>query len=226
MVQKKIMKNAVTLKIKKDRLKIYLDADLDIELLKEKLVDKITEIKDFIGKTKIAIEFSGRKISEQEEDEFLDIIMNNSDIEITYVFSNEETDPKLKIILENLKGEEKVKIFKGMVRSGTLLQYDGTVIILGDVNPGGAVRATGSIIVLGYLNGSVHAGFNSDKKVFVGAIYMNPVQIRIGNCIAINPNSQLDNNKKIKRSSNFEIAYVKENKIFLENYSRDLLRVL
>lgn len=223
---KRTMKDAVTLKIKKDRLKIYLNSDLSYEELEKSLLEKILEARNFIGRIKIAIEFLGKKITEKEENQFLELIKENSDIQITYIFSNEEENPKMTKFFQAFKGEGKVKIFKGIIRAGNLLEYDGSIIILGDVNPGGIVKASDSVIVLGYLNGTVYAGLKNYNESFIGAIYMNPVQLKIGKYIAINPGSQLENNKKVKENMNFEIAYVKEKNIFIENYSKNILNMI
>ena len=220
------MKDVVTLKVKRDRLKIYLDPEADFFHIKQNLLDKITEIKGFVGKVKTAVEFTERIISDEEEDELLKIIRENSDMEITYVFSNGETDPKMKAVLNSLKGEGKVKFYKGILRSGNLLEYDGSIIIFGDVNPGGIVKASDSVIVLGHLNGTVYAGVESGKDAFIGALYMNPIQLKIGDYIARNPNPQMENNKKSKKDSKFEIAYVNGENIFIENYNKDMLEVM
>ncbi len=220
------MKDVVTLKVKRDRLKIYLDPEADFFQIKQNLLDKITEIKGFVGKVKTAVEFTERIISDEEEDELLKIIRENSDMEITYVFSNGETDPKMKAVLNSLKGEGKVKFYKGILRSGNLLEYDGSIIIFGDVNPGGIVKASDSVIVLGHLNGTVYAGVESGKDAFIGALYMNPIQLKIGDYIARNPNPQMENNKKSKKDSKFEIAYVNGENIFIENYNKDMLEVM
>lgn len=220
------MKDVVTLKVKRDRLKIYLDPEADFFQIKQSLLDKIVEVKNFVGKVKTAVEFAERTISDEEEDELLNLIRENSEMEIAYVFSNGETDPKMKAVLNSLKGEGKVKFYKGILRSGSLLEYDGSVIIFGDVNPGGIVKAGDSVIVLGHLNGTVYAGTESGKDAFIGALYMNPIQLKIGEYIARNPNPQMENNKKSKKDSKFEIAYVNGENIFIENYNKDMLEVM
>ena len=220
------MKDVVALKVKRDRLKIYLDPEADFFQIKQSLLDKIVEVKNFVGKVKTAVEFAERIISDEEEDELLNLIRENSEMEITYVFSNGETDPKMKAVLNSLKGEGKVKFYKGILRSGSLLEYDGSVIIFGDVNPGGIVKAGDSVIVLGHLNGTVYAGTESGKDAFIGALYMNPIQLKIGEYIARNPNPQMENNKKSKKDSKFEIAYVNGENIFIENYNKDMLEVM
>lgn len=220
------MKDVVTLKVKRDRLKIYLNPEADFFQIKQNLLNKLLELKNFVGNVKTAVEFAERIISEEEENELLDLIRENSEMEITYVFSNEDTETKMKAVLNSLKGEGKVKFYKGILRSGSLLEYDGNIIIFGDVNPGGIVKAGESVIVLGYLNGTVYAGTEKRKNAFIGALHMNPIQLKIGDYIARNPNPQMENNKKLKKDSKFEIAYVNGENIFIENYNKDMLEVM
>ena len=72
----------------------------------------------------------------------------------------------------------------------------------------------------------VYAGTESGKDAFIGALYMNPIQLKIGEYIARNPNPQMENNKKSKKESKFEIAYVNRENIFIENYNKDMLEVM
>jgi septum site-determining protein MinC len=80
------------------------------------------------------------------------------------------------------------------LRSGGDIQFDGHVVVIGDVNPGGRVTASGNIIILGYLRGIAHAGAKGDKNCFVVAERLAPIQLRIANAIAI----ASENNKLIE----------------------------
>jgi septum site-determining protein MinC len=65
------------------------------------------------------------------------------------------------------------------VRSGQLVRYPGSVVVLGDVNPGAAVVADGNVIVWGRMRGAAHAGAAGDDKAVVGALELAPEQLRI-----------------------------------------------
>ena len=54
--------------------------------------------------------------------------------------------------------EDSAMWVKRTVRSGVRLEYEGNVVVLGDVNPGAEVVAGGSVVVWGRLRGVVHAG--------------------------------------------------------------------
>lgn len=73
------------------------------------------------------------------------------------------------------------------VRSGAEVRHPGTVVLVGDVNPGGSVIATGDIIVWGRLRGIAHAGSAGSEACLIMALQMRPTQLRIANYVARSP---------------------------------------
>jgi septum site-determining protein MinC len=73
------------------------------------------------------------------------------------------------------------------VRSGVEIRHPGTVIILGDVNPGGIVIADGDIIIWGRLRGIAHAGAGGNRECLIMALQMEPTQLRIADAVARAP---------------------------------------
>jgi septum site-determining protein MinC len=67
------------------------------------------------------------------------------------------------------------------------ITFQGSVVILGDVNPGAEIIASGSVIVWGRLRGTVHAGAEGDEKAVVAALDMRPMQLRIASLASITP---------------------------------------
>lgn len=78
-------------------------------------------------------------------------------------------------------------IFKGTVRSGQQLLFEGDVVVIGDVNPGGEVQATGDIYVFGRLRGMAHAGIHGDACAVVAATDFSPMQLRISDVVSRAP---------------------------------------
>jgi septum site-determining protein MinC len=76
------------------------------------------------------------------------------------------------------------------VRSGMEIRHPGTVVIIGDVNPGGEIIAAGDIIVWGNLKGIAHAGSWGNDQCLIMALQMFPTQIRIASFIARSPEQQ------------------------------------
>jgi septum site-determining protein MinC len=76
---------------------------------------------------------------------------------------------------------------KSTVRSGVKIHHPGTVIVVGDVNPGGDVIADSDIIVWGTLRGVAHAGAKGNKQCCIMALRMDPTQLRIADRVARAP---------------------------------------
>ncbi len=77
------------------------------------------------------------------------------------------------------------------VRSGVEIRHPGSVIILGDVNPGGNLVADGDILVWGRLRGIAHAGAGGNRHCLIMALQMEPTQLRIADAVARAPEKSL-----------------------------------
>ncbi len=102
------------------------------------------------------------------------------------------------------------KMIVGPVRSGCTLEFDGHLIVLGDINPGAEVSAMGSIVVLGRLRGIAHAGCTG-ASAFILALQLEPQQLRIGALVARAGDSETAPEKA-------EIAYAKDGSIMVDTY--------
>ena len=176
------MSNHVIIKGKNDRLVIALDPDISFLDICDILKTKILEARNFIGNSRMAIEFSGRALTNEEENILIGIITDNSNIVISYIFSKRE-DSNEEIDLEHLNPlieEGKTHFYRGTLRSGSKIESDGNIVVVGDVNPSSIIKARGNVIVLGHLNGTVYAGLGGDDRAFIGAVHFNPIQLTIG----------------------------------------------
>lgn len=81
-------------------------------------------------------------------------------------------------------------IIRRNVRSGQDITYPGNVIVFGDVKPGSVITASGFIMVLGNLRGTVHAGAEGDEAAWIGALRLQPTQLRIANYITRAPDEE------------------------------------
>ena len=58
----------------------------------------------------------------------------------------------------------KTKFYKGSLRSGQKIEFEGSLVILGDVNAGAEVLAEDNVVVLGNLRGMAHAGCKRKQR--------------------------------------------------------------
>ncbi|MBE9046787.1 septum site-determining protein MinC [Pleurocapsales cyanobacterium LEGE 10410] len=73
------------------------------------------------------------------------------------------------------------------VRSGVEIRHPGTIVILGDLNPGGKAIAAGDILVWGRLRGIAHAGAQGNLQCRITALKMEFTQLRIADAVARPP---------------------------------------
>ena len=73
------------------------------------------------------------------------------------------------------------------VRSGVDIRHPGTIIILGDTNPGSSLLAAGDILIWGRLRGMAHAGITGNRRCRIMALQMQPTQLRIADLVARPP---------------------------------------
>lgn len=73
------------------------------------------------------------------------------------------------------------------VRSGMEIRHPGTVIVLGDVNPGSSIIADGDVLVWGALRGVAQAGAAGNSRCMIMALRLDPTQIRIADFVARAP---------------------------------------
>jgi septum site-determining protein MinC len=78
---------------------------------------------------------------------------------------------------------------KNTIRSGTEIRHSGTVIVWGDVNPGGIIIAGGDVCIWGNLRGIAHAGAEGNRKSLIMALKMNATQSRIATMVATCPHN-------------------------------------
>ena len=212
------MSNYVIIKGKNDRLVIALNPDVDFLDICDILKTKILEAKNFIGNSRMAIEFSGRTLTNDEENTLIGIITNNSNIVISYIFSKKEKSEQ-EIDLESLNPlieEGKTHFFRGTLRSGAKIESDGNVVVLGDVNPSSIIKARGNVIVLGHLNGTVYAGLGGDDRAFIGAIYFNPIQLTIGMKTITDIQDEILDSSRVDKKSRFKVARIVNQEIVVE----------
>lgn len=177
--------------------------DIKMEL-KEKLDKSISffEGSDILG-------VKGENLSEVEEDELLRIIekdygLNVSDVGLPPALDETE-------IFTGIE-EGMAKFIKSTIRSGQIIQYDGNLVILGDVNPGSLVEAGGNIVILGTLRGVVHAGADGNSDAIVAAYDLQPTQLRIADVIGRRPDGEFIT------SGLPEVARVYNGELFIEPY--------
>ena len=178
---------------------------INISMKKDQVIIKIDEnacvlIKD--DKTPILI--TGKVLKNKEMEEIQNLIKRFLDIQIEF------DSPKV-LGLHGIKksfykeiATSETKFHKGSLRSGQRIEFEGSLAIIGDVNPGAEVIAGENIIILGNLRGLAHAGAKGNRDAIIEAVEIEATQIRIADIVKEIEKDE-DEIRTVKTS-----AYVKE----------------
>ena len=138
-----------------------------------------------------------------------DTILAGKSLKIDSTFVKEQV---IKDELLLINSQKKDDIFhEGTVRSGERIFSNGNLCIVGDVNPGAIVSAKNNIYVWGKLLGIAFAGKDGNKNASISSLYLNPLQLRIADVIAIGPKDKPKNHYP-------EIALVDKQTINIKPY--------
>ena len=121
-----------------------------------------------------------------------------------------EKEVKNKLLLLNSKKKDDI-LYEGTVRSGERIFSKGNLCIIGDVNAGAIISAKKNIYVWGKLMGIAFAGKGGNDNASITSIYLNPIQLRIADVIAIGP-------KDKPKNSYPEIAVIDNQTIIIKPY--------
>lgn len=177
------LKNKVTIKGTKDGLVFLMDDTCSFAELLADLREKIEHSHQKILSgplIRVSLKLGKRYCTPEQQEQITEIIRQRGNLVIHTIDS--DVISKEEAYAERLKSSFKLQTHT--VRSGQVLEFDGDLLLLGDVNPGGTVKCTGSIYVLGNLRGIAHAGCNGDDQVIIAAAAMMPTQLRIADVIS------------------------------------------
>ncbi len=237
----------VTLKGTKSGIILVLNPDISFETLLDSIKNKFTEAASFLGKNEVGLLIRGRKLSDEEAEQVVNMIHQCSMLRVTSVMSDDsEYEEFFKLKMEQMQhqdepvaepgvvtsfdGEESL-IYRGNVRQGQDISSEKSIVVLGDVKPGATVTSAGSIFVLGELRGNAYAGANGDGSCIIMALELEPIQLRIAGATAVSADAEKGAKIKKKRRWFFgdkqkdaEVAYVDNDKIVKTTYGSAFLR--
>ena len=126
---------------------------------------------------------TGKILKNEEMEEIQEIIKKVIPVEI------ELDSPKI-LGLHGIKrtfskeiATSETKFHRGSLRSGQKIEFEGSLVVLGDVNGGAEVLAGENIVVLGILRGMAHAGAKGNKEAIIAAASIESPQVRIANIV-------------------------------------------
>lgn len=173
----------ISINIKKDKIIIKIKDSIEQEQILKALKKKLPELKKLYKDEKTPIEVVGKVLKIAEMEEIQQVIQNEIDVKVEFETPKTLGLYGIKKAFNKEIEDSKTKFYKTSLRSGQKIEYEGSIVILGDVNGGAEVVAEDNIVVLGNLRGLAHAGAKGNKKAIIAANRIESPQIRISNII-------------------------------------------
>ncbi len=175
--------NSISISIKKNQVIIKIEDNAEQREIISDLKKKMIELKNLYKDDRTPILITGKILKNREMDEIQNVIKRFLNVQIEF------DSPKV-LGLHGIKktfykevATSETKFHKGSLRSGQRLEFEGSIVIIGDVNAGAEVVASENIVVLGILRGLAHAGAKGNKDAFIEASEIEAVQIRIADIV-------------------------------------------
>lgn len=196
------MRNCVTIQLKKDEIWIKIKEDAEEEEIIESLNRKIEDLEKLYQEEKTPIKIKGKNLKSKEIDEIRDIIKRKINVNIDFDMPNTLGLYGIKKAFSKEIEKSQTKFYRGALRSGQRIEFEGSIVVIGDVNGGAEVIAEENIVILGDLRGLAHAGAKGNLQAIIAANKIYSPQIRIADKI-----KEFENQTENK----YSYAYINDN---------------
>jgi len=203
------MRNPVGISMKKDEIVIRISEGAEHKEIIECLNKKIPALKKLYKTEKTPINVIGKVLKNKEIEAVKETIQSEIDVEINFESPKTLGLYGIKKVFEKEIENSETKYYKGSLRSGQKIEFEGSLAILGDVNSGAEVIAGENIIVLGELRGLAHAGAKGNKKAIIATHKIDCPQVRISNIVK-------EIEKEDVKENTYQYAYVEKDEIIME----------
>ncbi|MCG3089244.1 septum site-determining protein MinC [Sporosarcina cyprini] len=192
----------VTIKGTKDGLVLRLDDKCSYSDMIAELRRKVSE-NSLEGVAEVKVHTGHRFCNEEELREIMAIVHESPHLRVSKiqsdVISMDECNQKIV--------ERQSETYIGIVRSGQVIEAEGDLVVIGDVNPNGKVVAAGSIYVLGRLKGMAHAGAGGNEDCVIAASWLEATHL----IIADKMETMTDELTILSEQPEMECAYIHSN---------------
>ncbi len=190
------MRSCISINLRKDNIVIKVNEEYSQEDIIYALRKKIPDLKKLYQGEHTPIVITGKVLKNKEIDEIQELIKKYLDVQIKF---DSPRTLGLHGIVKTYNKEiaiSETKFHRGAVRSGQKLEFEGSIVIMGDVNDGAEVIAGDNIVILGALRGLAHAGAKGNVNAIIAASSIDAPQLRIANIIKEREKEEIQEDKK------------------------------
>lgn len=177
------MRSCVKINEEKKKIVIKLKEEASHEEIMESLKKKYAGIRKLFKESKNPIFVTGKTLRKSEIQDIKDLLTSRLDVKVDFDIPKTLGLHGIKKSFNREIKSSETKFYRGSIRSGQRIEYEGSIVVLGDVNDGAEIIAGDNVVVVGVLRGLAHAGAYGNKKAIIAAASIECKQIRIADII-------------------------------------------
>lgn len=177
------MRSSINVNLQTDKLIIKLNEKCEQKELIQAIKKRLPQLKKLYQEDKTPIFVTGKVLKNREMDEIEKLLKDALKVEVAFESSKILGLHGIKKTFNRDIQNSETTFHRGSVRSGNKLEFEGSIVVLGDVNAGAEVIAGENIVVLGILRGLAHAGGKGNKNAIIAAASIESKQLRIANIV-------------------------------------------
>lgn len=177
------MNSKVLIKQHPNGINVVLDKNLSNAELEQEVASHFKESAPFFGKCKLTVMFTGRVLTNEEEDRLCTIIEENSEITILCVFIEDKVRDSVFVRARKIMEDQAVLraamsvspkrqnrvseylTWPGDIPVGETCRTSRNILVLGDIPEGAVLASEQNIVVLGSIHGTAMAGCRQGGRI-------------------------------------------------------------
>lgn len=177
------MVNGISFNLRRRQILIRVEEEVDARIVAFTLKKRMGELKKIYKDLEPKIFIVGKSFSLREREEIKKVFAKHFSAEVKFDGAKMLGLYGIRKPFNREIASSDTKFVRTSLRSGQKAEYEGSVVVLGDVNCGAEVIAGENVVVLGCIRGMVHAGAKGNKEAIITAGSIEATQIRISNIV-------------------------------------------
>ncbi|AKI98169.1 septum site-determining protein MinC [Kosmotoga pacifica] len=193
---------------------LLIEAYTSVEALKQEIMAKFSEAKDFFSEGDEISLMLTQETSKPDDIVNIVSLLNNMGVKVKDILvgSLEKADVKIgqkyNLVREKVTEVRGALVVKRNLRSGQIVVHNYDVIVMGNVHTGAEIIAGGSIVVFGSAKGILRAGYSVGNEAVIAAIELSPSLLQIGGTIS----------QDYERLSQPAVAHIRTGRVVVESF--------
>lgn len=169
---------SITFKATNQKYELHLHAEASFHQIVEEvkqLIERLDASSNYGIKEPLTVYTGNRLLTSDQKKQIKKLIDDHSIWTLTQIISSVLS---LEEAME-IQNRINIQVEYRNISGGEILEVDGDVLIVGNIEAGGFVRATGNIFIMGELDGICDAGYSGNKDAVVAGLFKDYSNVRI-----------------------------------------------